>query len=1048
MRWLVEYRRVLRLWSGRRRWWGSLRLLVLLAIVSLFALTGFAIVSWATAGDGPGRIDGGCSNNQFGCGTLIEISATVLTVGFASGVFIFWRVSRIVGAHVRDWRTKPHRLVPTATPIDHVVGRNGICEILEEDLADPKPRPQIVVGGVGEGKTAVLVRLAQRLVERGAVPVAVRLRDAKRSLDFEALASSSFTTRVEGPLISADEGDKVWRKLRKDRHIVVLADGLEEALLESEARATEIRDALEKAEAARLPLVVTSRPDESLVDIDAAVIRLEPLSARAAIAYIADERDRDGPPGAELDDVRALADTADIADRPLFLALMRESYRTARDGVRGVEDLPKDGSRVDVQVKLLDQWKERLLSDANKRRSWPGDRQEVLNGIESMACVALAENTLELDFDDFDKSPYRPRRAENGMNARKVAREAARMQVVEMTQKGMRFKHSIMQAYLGAQDLPDWVGGYRDRVRARIVEQLRRAQRVTGPDYLADALTNPSREVLMALVVCCNLHGDAAMSASLRGRLLRLATGSDLAHDPIAFDVLAAAAEIDAMIGGAGSRRVASAAVELWQDADAALLSGELRDAKVRAILGMARSGRPAAYDAIWQICCCERDYRVRFRAAEELAGGGDDAFQAMQPGQLLTECGSALTYHDDPSGFTAPQVRQACVQAWALPLLARHCASTADLALEALEGWIELTKPNAEDGPGLHLGVEASLAQGFRLEANRIPRPGEDPGGRDRLIALATELMASARWWHTRLALVQAFGLWALGAAGERRRKLEDQITQCVARDRHPFVKAAAELSRDAVNADGNTRRLRRGERRPARRGLCGPARYVWIDEVGVSGKVGPRRTPPDPNSPTGRWISRDAGWRSLAPRARLLVADVLVMLNLVEGEAPPADNEERRNGGSPHPGADERVREREKRRMRAMGDELPHCVAHPMKRHCLRVMESGGHGAGGDTDYSTACDCGLCPYPGFGTVPFRGELSETFCREQARLLSGHWKDFPRGHWSRQGGARRVGRRARMRPGWGPDRPWLRRGKARSHLKAFWAQMEQRDRG
>ena len=46
------------------------------------------------------------------------------------------------------------------------------------DLHDRGVRPHVLVGGVGTGKTAVLVRLTELLAEKRAIPVPVKLRDA------------------------------------------------------------------------------------------------------------------------------------------------------------------------------------------------------------------------------------------------------------------------------------------------------------------------------------------------------------------------------------------------------------------------------------------------------------------------------------------------------------------------------------------------------------------------------------------------------------------------------------------------------------------------------------------------------------------------------------------------------------------------------------------------------------------------------------------------------------------------------------------------------
>ena len=83
----------------------------------------------------------------------------------------------------------------------------------------------MVIGSVGTGKTALLVRLTQLLAERHLVPIAVRLRDAQEGLDFGELARKRFVADADRALRSDSEGERVWRQLVKDDRIVVLADG-------------------------------------------------------------------------------------------------------------------------------------------------------------------------------------------------------------------------------------------------------------------------------------------------------------------------------------------------------------------------------------------------------------------------------------------------------------------------------------------------------------------------------------------------------------------------------------------------------------------------------------------------------------------------------------------------------------------------------------------------------------------------------------------------------------------------------------------------------
>ena len=95
---------------------------------------------------------------------------------------------------------KPRAVVQTAGRIiGEVVGRDELCHVMIHDLRDRDTRrPHVVVGGVGTGKTALLVQLTKLLAERGAVPVPVRLRDAQDQLDFRELGAPAVPRRRRG----------------------------------------------------------------------------------------------------------------------------------------------------------------------------------------------------------------------------------------------------------------------------------------------------------------------------------------------------------------------------------------------------------------------------------------------------------------------------------------------------------------------------------------------------------------------------------------------------------------------------------------------------------------------------------------------------------------------------------------------------------------------------------------------------------------------------------------------------------------------------------
>lgn len=141
-------------------------------------------------------------------------------------------------------------------------------------------------GGIGTGKTALVVLLTQRPAERGAVPL--RLRASDTNLAFREPAFERSCGKFQGTIRSGAEAEKVWRRLCRQGRIVVLADGLDEALTAedlTEERDTIIRLAIRRANEEGLPLIITSRPHDSLRGMEASFTELEPLSEEAALTY-------------------------------------------------------------------------------------------------------------------------------------------------------------------------------------------------------------------------------------------------------------------------------------------------------------------------------------------------------------------------------------------------------------------------------------------------------------------------------------------------------------------------------------------------------------------------------------------------------------------------------------------------------------------------------------------------------------------------------------------------------------------------------------------
>jgi hypothetical protein len=443
------------------------------------------------------------------------------------------------------------------------VGRDDLCRVLTEDLRDDgSHRPHVLVGGVGTGKTAVVVLLTEMLAKRRAIPVPIRLRDAGK-LDFSELAKDQFMDTVNERMASEGEGEKVWRRLLQDGRIVVLADGLEEALSkdeDAEERDSKIRLAIRKAYDQRLPLLIASRPHTPLREMDATIHELEPLSKDAALAYVAEA----GP----AEDERRLSwivETADVADSPLYLQITKEIYRLdLLDQIvpRQTEALGTPGDDPSkLRVRLLQTWQRAMIrGDLSPNVPLrPEEREVALVWLSALACIGLRDDSLEVRLDSHVEGEILAEveeRLENiggrtGGNLRSVDRRlaaawGARLGLVEPLTSRVRFQHSLIQAFLGSQLMdaalrdPDYVqaalrgtGGERNgpgreflialvlHSRSKLIEQEVAGQPLGAPGFSRDS---PG-------AVCCQL-AEAA-----NGRL-----------DNKALDIYAAAMEISSIV--------------------------------------------------------------------------------------------------------------------------------------------------------------------------------------------------------------------------------------------------------------------------------------------------------------------------------------------------------------------------------------------------------------------------------------------------------------------------------------------------------------------
>jgi hypothetical protein len=967
-------------------------------------------------------LDSGCRDTGFSCGVLSGTVTSVLTISFATALFLFLRFRQVKRRYRRRARTQAEELVQAGkTHFPEIVGRDELCKVLIDDLRDRNGRrPHVVVGGVGTGKTAVMVRLTEMLAARRAVPVPVRLRDAGNRLNFRELAREAFINSAQRVVLSDQDAERVWRQLCKEDRIVVLADGLEEALSDGPAeieRDSLIRIAIREAAERRLPLVITSRPHDPLRGMDAAIVELEPLSEEAALQFVqakvrGDDRRIDW-----------IIETAEVVETPLYLRIARELHEAELLGqvVPGGED-DEDGldtrgmDRVELRLRLMQAWVRALERGHFEKEQplHPRDRKAAVKQLSALACVGLKQDSLDVKFSDLVGAPpppvppkrvsrpaaapvaagsaatgsanpagngdhasilglalqRRPRRrpAEppypelydavkeerwSRMDPRLAAAIGLRLGLVESHGDGVRFPHSIMQAYLGSRMI-----GAALKSRA----------------YCEEALNAPGREFLVSLVLYACEEANRRRSGKepqtpggatpheLAELLRRF--GRDEPEEAKALDLFAAALEIDSVDPDPQQVRVARALTERWEKI--ATVDRTVEEAKLGTVRRFGEAARKVAdrrshaepaYLELFDIGCIDRSYRVRLSVAQELGAGSDRAFEALEEHLGAPE--------PPPDGADLERLRRKeTMRAWLAPLLAGSVRQSGnrEKAQKQLDGWLSRIGDERVREPGtrpLPLALEAALAQGFKHAANRRRRhPHARSDMRDYLAEQAREMLKRARFWYSRLTLVHALCLWTLPDDADASQDAHDDDNDALVRHwlalpdsrlEHPFVAEARALA---------VRALETGR----------PERYLWIDESGVVTRVGSLPAKRTELRKHQLWIPPSTGWTALDPSAQQLVADVLLLLNLAE------------RGDSPGL--------RDQRFARADREDLPPCLSGrrtPLDPgRTVGAAESSSPGS----SCKKGCPFELCPYPPKGDEAYRVEIGEAFCRRQQTLV------------------------------------------------------------
>ncbi|MGC5309665.1 hypothetical protein [Micromonospora zamorensis] len=929
------------------------------------------------------------------------------------GFYLFVRF-RVYWWYRRIARKSPEILVTTSNDaLADIVGRDELCEVLVERIRRPDVRcPMVLVGGVGAGKSAVLVKLTHLLANRGVVPIPLRLREVKDPtvVNFEELAKKRFGEIIDARLYSGGQADRLWRQLRWSNQIAVLADGLEElgGGGQRSQHDSALREAFTKAAQDHLPLVVATRPYDPLRGMPAVIVGLEPLSEGTALGYGLTGEDR--LVRSSWATVANLIHAADVTESPLYLKIIRD--------LNGCGQLPHElnahqepggatrpADRSTIRWKLLEAWRRALeegyiCEDFARGKD---ERRDALAVVSAFACVGIMRNSLDVTYDQLtDNEGWTdPDNDLHGIFVKLTSRlggrlditdrndlvvavtEAGELSVIDLQRDGVRFQHGVIQAYLGIDFL---------------------AEPDLGPELIRKLVpSEPSRELLIALTL--RSRGPALIDRQSPPRAAAPAAPEGAAHvDQLVIllrdgargqgnrcwrlEMYATAVEIDtSALVSDHARLVADVASRWYQFQEKEAPDRPLDEAKLtlirrwgdaaRLITDKRRHDRARAdscpapgYLTLFRLAAQEGSYRVRLAAVREIGLGGRDAVVSLR------EVGGPAPRLSGEGGLGVVSDRELQLRGWLAPLLhlstVRDTEGPEDHSSESaahLDAWLrELADYDAIGRRRLGIASEIALAQGFRLAANIRHLPvGRRDADRTFLVEKAEFALRHSRFWYSQLVLTQALTLLSLpmdpgeplpahghganpvGLVKHWLRIAGSEVPdrgQCTA---HPFLLETARLCTRALV----TRQ---------------PERFCWVDESETASRVGSCSPSVDVRRIQNLWIPDSMGWSVLVPRAERLLADVMLLSNLADRGASPAEREERLH--------------------RADRCELPPCLT--TDRSAMQP-ERSVHTTEVRTPGATCLDdCAfrLCPLPAKGE-PLPHKMDQNFCARQADLAT-----------------------------------------------------------
>jgi hypothetical protein len=435
------------------------------------------------------------------------------------------------------------------------------------------------------------------------------------------------------------------------------------------------------------------------------------------------------------------------------------------------------------------------------------DRRANVEQLSLLACIGLQRDQLQVRFDQAEpqKDPQpeiftevreKLGKLKSRYDLRLAATWGTQLGLVEARGDGVRFPHSIMQAYLAS----------------RLLDVV-----MTDSKFRDQALDRSGQEFLMALVMHSRARlqepgpdGAARVSfvaaqpgADERTAARLLCDEARRRADVKALDLYAAALQIDCVGKQPAHGEIADTLEKSWPDIWARD-QRTLEEAKLNAVRRFSEAARTIseqrrrrqnypgepAYPQLYHIACVEPSYPIRLASVQEIGVGSDEAFDALA-GHLAPPAADGSRGHDTaraeamaaaaetvppPMGNPGPDEdqegedhvwKEGVIRAWLAPLLVGSVTErNSPAANKNLDQWLQYLgdRPSTHVEPDLRLSLEVALAQGFKHAANRrCWHPHTRPEARTYLAERAREMLRESHFWFTRLTLVHALCLWYL---------------------------------------------------------------------------------------------------------------------------------------------------------------------------------------------------------------------------------------------------------------------------------------------